>query len=134
MIGQGVFPPSAPRGLRRDQDVDLGLEAVADIIDEGDLRLDEVEIAAVAVEEDLDGGLLQLVDILGWRLGGGGPAQHSVGQDQGQDEHGRSSAEFSHERSPLRRAGRPWVLPLRQPRKQQVLCHKETPPSGGGGK
>jgi hypothetical protein len=41
--------------------MDLGLEAVPDVIDERDLGLDVIKVAVVAVEKNLEGGLFQFV-------------------------------------------------------------------------
>lgn len=63
--GDCVFPAAAAGSLLGDQDVDVGLPAVPDIVDEGDLGPDIVDIDAVPVDEDLGRGLLKGVHFLG---------------------------------------------------------------------
>ncbi len=50
---QGVFRTAAARGLGRDQDVDVGFLAVADVVDEGDFGPDVVHVPVLKVDEDL---------------------------------------------------------------------------------
>ncbi len=130
----GVFPPAASRRLGRDEDVDLGFEAVADVIDEGDLGLDVIEVAAVAVEEDLDGGLLQLVDVRRDGLAGrgrGGRQSQAQDQDQGQNEDGSGSGGSQHGRSLSWGRKGPGPRVDCWPGKQQVLCQKNGPRQRG---
>ena len=43
--------------------MDVGLVAVANVIDERDLVFDEFEVAGTAVDIDFDGGFFQGIDI-----------------------------------------------------------------------
>ncbi len=85
---QRVLAPSASRLQGRDKDVDLGFLAVPDIIHEGDLGPDVIDVAIRAVDEDPRRGLLQLLDrrrpvrLLG-QDGGGEEGRES--EDEGKD-------------------------------------------------
>ena len=78
--GEAVLRPAASRRLGRDQDVDVRLFTVPDVVDEGDLRADVIDIAMIAIDEDFGRGLLELGDVgrfLGPGRGPPGPGRSS---------------------------------------------------------
>ena len=92
--GERVFVAAAARLLAGDDDLDVGALAVEDVVDEGDLGLDVLEVAGplVAVEVDVRGDAPELVlrDGLGRAKGGSGREESEAGEE----ERGRNGSHF----------------------------------------
>ncbi len=90
-----VFVAAAAGLLAGDDDLDVGALAVEDVVDEGDLGLDVVEIAGppVAVEVDVGGDAPQLV--LGNDLGPAILGRREAGREEAEAE---KEADERHER------------------------------------
>ena len=82
-----VYSLPAPRSLLGDEDVDIGLHAVPDVIDELDLVPDVIQVQVIAVDENPGCGLLELVDVLSgvfFRAGGFGSGKGGK-NDEGEE-------------------------------------------------